>query len=337
VGGFYSNNVFKITPANLPPVAVAGGPYTGDEGSEVTFDGTGSSDPDDDALTYAWNFGDGVTGSDATPTHTYADNGEYEVCLTVTDPQGLSDTQCTVAEVANVAPNVGPIDGPMDPIQLGTSIILYAEFIDPGMADTHSAQWNWGDGSIEAGTLDQGAGSGSVEDSHDYSEAGICTVRLTVTDNDGGSAECEFRYVVVYDPAGGFVTGGGWIVSPVNEDYQYMTVRGKANFGFVSKYKKGASVPTGQTEFVFQAGDLNFHSSSYEWLVVNQNGTNAQFKGSGTINGAGDYKFMLWAGDGEPDTFRIKIWTESDGVETIVYDNGVEQAISGGSIAVHTK
>jgi len=111
---------------------------------------------------------------------------------------------------------------------------------------------------------------------------------------------------------------------------------GKASFGFVSKYKKGASVPTGNTEFQFKAGDLNFHSDVYQWLVVNQGGANAQFKGSGTINGEGDYKFMLWAGDGDPDTFRIKIWEEmGDGGETVVYDNGFGQAIEGGNIVIH--
>ena len=63
-----------------------------------------------------------------------------------------------------------------------------------------------------------------------------------------------------------------------------------------------------------------------------------RFKGSGTINGMGDYKFMLWAGDKEPDTFRIKIWEEDeDGVETVVYDNGFNQEIAGGSIVIHTK
>ena len=46
---------------------------------------------------------------------------------------------------------------------------------------------------------------------------------------------------------------------------------------------------------------------------------------------------MLWAGD-EPDTFRIKIWTEDEGgVETDVYDNGFDQLIAGGSILIHTK
>jgi hypothetical protein len=112
---------------------------------------------------------------------------------------------------------------------------------------------------------------------------------------------------------------------------------GKATFGFVSKYKKGADTPTGNTEFVFKAADLNFHSTSYDWLVVNQGGANAQFKGSGTINGTGDYRFMLWAGDGEPDTFRIKIWAEDgSGNETAIYDNGFDQAIGGGSIVIHT-
>ncbi len=107
---------------------------------------------------------------------------------------------------------------------------------------------------------------------------------------------------------------------------------GKATFGFVSKYKKGADVPTGNTEFQFKAGDLNFHSAAYQWLVVNQSGTNAQFKGSGTINGSGDYGFMLWATDGSPDTFRIKIWDAA--TENLVYDNQ-GQAIGGGSIVVH--
>jgi hypothetical protein len=111
---------------------------------------------------------------------------------------------------------------------------------------------------------------------------------------------------------------------------------GKATFGFVSKYKKGATIPDGNTEFVFKAGDLNFHSTSYEWLVVT--GSNfAKFKGEGTINGQGNYKFQIWAGDGSPDTFRIKIWNEDGGNEIVVYDNGMDQPIGGGSIVVHNK
>ncbi len=348
VTGTFSNNAFKITasgpPANTPPVADAGGPYAADEGSEIAFDGRGSSDPDDDALTYAWNFGDGTdVDSGATPTHTYADNGEYEVCLTVTDSAGASDTQCTTAVIFNVAPTVGAIGAPTEPIQLGTvPVCAMVLFDDPGTADTHTADWDWGDGSVGIGTLDEYEGSGSVIDCHSYTEAGVYTLNLTVTDDDAGSGESLFKYVVVYDPSAGFVTGGGWIDSPARAYSADLLLVGRANFGFVSKYKKGATVPTGNTEFVFQAGDLSFHSGSYEWLVVT--GSNyARFKGSGTINGSGDYKFMLWAGDNEPDTFRIKIWTEdAAGIETDVYDNGFEgsgfengQPIGGGSIIVH--
>jgi hypothetical protein len=147
---------------------------------------------------------------------------------------------------------------------------------------------------------------------------------------------------VVYDPSAGFVTGGGWIDSPAGAYTPDLTLSGKATFGFVSKYKKGASVPEGNTEFQFQAAGFNFHSETYEWLVVNQGDKNAQFKGSGTVNGGLDpngnkYRFIIWAGDDTPDTLRIRIWWEADGTEYDVYDNGVEQPLGGGSIVVHTK
>lgn len=114
----------------------------------------------------------------------------------------------------------------------------------------------------------------------------------------------------------------------------------------VIRYKKGQSTPDGNTEFPFQTGDLNFHSTSYDWLLINQGGKGALFKGEGTVNGAmcdvGPYQFTLWAGDDDPDTFRIRIWCEdSEGAEDVLYDNkvneGPDQAIAGGSIVIHTK
>ena len=64
------------------------------------------------------------------------------------------------------------------------------------------------------------------------------------------------------------------------------TLSGKANFGFVSKYKKGGRFPEGETEFQLHFANFNFHSTSYQWLVVSANGTKAQYKGDGTINGS---------------------------------------------------
>ena len=122
---------------------------------------------------------------------------------------------------------------------------------------------------------------------------------------------------------------------------------GKANFGLVPNYQKGATVPTGNTEFQFHAGGLNFNSSVYEWLTIS--GPVAQFKGSGTINGGGDYGFLLRAVDGQVtggggvDKFRIKISDKSlpSGSNT-VYDNqtnatddaAATTAIEGGSILI---
>jgi hypothetical protein len=74
--------------------------------------------------------------------------------------------------------------------------------------------------------------------------------------------------VAIYDANNGFVTGGGWINSPAGAYVANPALTGKANFGFVSKYQKGATVPTGNTEFDFKAGNLNFHSTSYEWLTI---------------------------------------------------------------------
>ena len=146
--------------------------------------------------------------------------------------------------------------------------------------------------------------------------------------------------MVVYDPTAGFVTGGGWFNSPAGAYKTDPGLVGEANFGFVSKYKKGATVPDGNTQFVFRAGDLNFHSNLYQWLVVA--GGKAQFKGVGTINGRGNFGFLIYATDagststvGDVDTFRIQIWDKDNGDAT-VYDNGVEQSLGGGSIVIHT-
>lgn len=81
---------------------------------------------------------------------------------------------------------------------------------------------------------------------------------------------------------------------------------GRASFGFVAKYKKGAAEPDGETEFMFQARNLWFHSTSYDWLVVSGQ-DRAQFKGTGSVNGQDGYRFLLTAHDGggtAPDGYR---------------------------------
>jgi glucose/arabinose dehydrogenase len=90
--------IYKISYSvgNHSPIAVASADRTdGLAPLTVSFSGQGSSDPDNDALTYSWDFGDGQTGTGSSITHTYSANGQYSVKLTVSDRpdgSGLSNT-----------------------------------------------------------------------------------------------------------------------------------------------------------------------------------------------------------------------------------------------------
>ena len=86
---------------NQPPVANANGPYSGTAGSAVNFSSAGSNDPDGTIVSYAWDFGDGATSSQANPSHTYASAGTYTVTLTVTDDQGATATDQTTASITS--------------------------------------------------------------------------------------------------------------------------------------------------------------------------------------------------------------------------------------------
>jgi PKD repeat protein len=234
-------------------------------------------------------------------------------------------------------PGISLLILPLDPIQLTQLVNGQASIIS---GNPTSATWNWGDGSVTIGTIS----NNTITGNHIYSDTGVYKVNLLVTNDCGGQTVLEFEYVVIYDPSSGFVTGGGWIDSPYGAYPQQPDLIGKATFGFVSKYKQGRSKPEGNTEFQFHAGNLNFKSSIYDWLIVS--GQRAQFKGEGTINGEGYYKFILTAIDGDKtgadDKFRIKIWDSYTSV--IIYDNqlGVDDnndpttRLSGGSIIVHT-
>jgi PKD repeat protein len=312
-----STEVCTTAVINTTPTADPGGPYLGLVNTEISFDGSGSSDPDGDSLTFAWIFGDGGTSTDSSPKHTYTSAGLFDVCLIVNDGFVDSTQVCTTA-VINTTPTADP-GGPY----LGavnTAIPFDGSYSSDPDGDSLSYAWTFGD---------SGTGTGD-KPSHTYTSVGIFDVCLTV--NDGyASSDNICTIAVVYDPAGGFVTGGGWINSPLGAYAADLTLSGKASFGFVAKYKKGANVPDGNTEFQFKAGDFNFHSTSYQWLVVA--GNKAQFKGEGTINGQGTYKFMIWADDDSPDTFHIKIW-EGENEDTPIYDSDV-QNLGGGSIVVH--
>jgi hypothetical protein len=334
-------------------VANAGGSYSGNEGASVSLTGSSTDAGSNDTHTYLWSYA--VVSADAgancnitNPTALNAsiscnDDGTFKVTLTVTDDDGGVGTNDANLSLANVNPVLSAITAPLAPVNISSPVIVNATFTDQGTNDTHTGSIDWGDGNTSPAAITEANGSGSASGSHIYGSPGVYTITMTLTDDDGGTAQSVYQYVVVYDPAAGFVTGGGWFNSPYGAYPTDPTLTGKANFGFVSKYQRGATVPTGNTEFQFHAGNLNFKSTSYEWLVV-QGSNKASYKGEGRINGGGSYGFLLSVVDGgsSGDKFRIKIWNKS--TNTVVYDNQMSgaddatasQLIAGGSIVIHT-
>ncbi|MNQ85215.1 hypothetical protein D3C85_1003700 [compost metagenome] len=164
----------------------------------------------------------------------------------------------------------------------------------------------------------------------------------------GLDCSSSIGYMTIYDPNGSFITGGGWITSPAGAYVADQSLTGKANFGFVSKYKKGSNQVDGNTEFQFNAGNFNFKSNFLESGTLVISGAKATYRGIGTVNGSGNYGFMVSAIDGQitggggVDKFRIKIWNIDSG-NTVVYDNQIgfadnvdaTTALGGGSIVIH--
>ena len=261
----------------------------------------------------------------------------------------LSAPVSQVITVVDVTPPSAAITGPLS----GTVVavgnpITFTGVVGDGCS-LQGAQWQFDTITVPAGAI--GAG-GVVTTTHTFTQAGVYQVRLTATDACGNSTTASqtgdgFDWtVIVFDPNGGFVTGGGWFVSPAGAYRPNPALTGKANFGFVSKYQKGAKIPTGETEFQFKDGDLNFHSTAYEWLVIA--GAKAQYKGTGTVNGVGGYGFLLTGIDGDQlgtkqqDRIRVRIWNAGTG--GVLYDNQYGQLedsdastpLGGGSIVIQS-
>ncbi len=139
-------------------------------GSKVAFNGTTSNDPDGTISSYAWNFGDG-TDTGATPTHTFAADGTYQVTLTVTDNRGGTGTVTRAVTVVNQAPQAAFTSNSN---QLALSVDGSGSTDADGTVASYA--WSWGDG------MPNGTG---VTATHAYASTGTYTVTLTVTDNRG--------------------------------------------------------------------------------------------------------------------------------------------------------
>jgi uncharacterized repeat protein (TIGR03803 family) len=242
------------------------------------------------------------------------------------------------------APVITSVTAPVDPTPVNTAVTVLATYTDQETSG-HTCTFAWDDGTSATTVL---ASGGACSATHAFTAAGVYTATVTVRDASGLSDVEASPYIVIYDPSAGFVTGAGSIESAPGAYTPDATLAGRARFAFVSRNHRGATIPTGNTEFRFDVASMKFSSASYEWLVIA--GARAQYKGRGTINGAGDYGFLLTATDGEmpgggADAFRIKIWDRASGV--VIYDNvagasdalqyASPQALVTGSVVIHAR
>ena len=169
--GSVTQNV-KVVAPNVAPIAL----FTSAANNlDVAFDASTSSDPDGSIASYAWDFGDGSTGTGNKPTKKYAAAGAYDVKLTVTDSAGAKSS--VTNKVSVVAPNVLPTAAFTSTVNdLDVAFDAAGSTDSDGTIATYA--WDFGDGS---------AGTGKTV-AKKYTAAGTYTAKLTVTDNRGGSA-----------------------------------------------------------------------------------------------------------------------------------------------------
>lgn len=167
--------VVVLATAAGAPTAVAGGPYCMTPGVPVQFDGTASSDPDGQPLTFAWTFGDTGTGTGPTPTHTYQQAGIYTVVLTVTDPDQLSGSDQTIARS-----NLPPVSNPGGPYT--GNVNLPVQFDGTASSDPEgeplSFIWHFEDGQPD---------SNLRQPTYTFTAAGTYPITLRIIDSCGAS------------------------------------------------------------------------------------------------------------------------------------------------------
>lgn len=179
---------YIINSSNRRPVVKIDKLYFRQEVATFNFDASGTYDPDGDTLKFRWDFNCNGTWDTSWSTnpivsHTWKDDHSGTVYVQVSD--GFYEvTESTMVIVTNVPPS--PDAGPDHTIVEGSIISFHGSFTDPGVLDTHTIEWDFGDGTTVSGTLDP---------THLYTNIGEYTVRLIVEDDDNGTgiAHCHVK------------------------------------------------------------------------------------------------------------------------------------------------
>ncbi len=184
-------------PANQSPTAnINATPTSGTAPLTVSFDGTGSTDPDGDPLTYTWDFGDGNTGTGATVSNTYTTAGTYTATLTVDDGNGGMATATVTIVVDPVVANVPPtvtITSPVDGATLNEGNITLEATASDSDGTIASVVFTVNGQNITATNV----GGNTYQATWNNATAGTYNIQVTATDDDGATAMDNVNITVV--------------------------------------------------------------------------------------------------------------------------------------------
>ncbi|MGW9478494.1 ThuA domain-containing protein [Saccharomonospora azurea] len=201
-----------------PVVTVSADPTSGHAPMEVSFSSEGSYDPEETELSYSWNFGDGNTSTEPNPTHTYAENGQYNVQLTVTDATGKSGVGNVTVTVGNTAPSVtvkAPVDGGF--FEFGDQVAFDVDVTDPE------------DGEIDCGEVVVQPALGHDAHAHPMDPINACEGTIeTIVDDGHAGANIFYSVDASYTDHGGdgapALTGRDTVVlQPKHKQAEYFT------------------------------------------------------------------------------------------------------------------
>jgi len=195
-GGSYDYPINPVSVPNIPPIAIAGGPYYGTPGEDILFNASLSYDPDQFIDSWLWEFGDGSKGEGATLYHNYSSIGEYIVNLTVIDNDGASGKNITIALI--IKPNsppslpliIGPIEGIVD-VDYNFSFVFKDD-------DNDKIKYiiDWGDGNTSES--DFFASGQFFNASHGWKEPGV--YKVTIIGDDNKTTTTEDFEITINDP-----------------------------------------------------------------------------------------------------------------------------------------
>jgi len=205
-----------------------------------------------------------------------------------------------------------------NPVKAGNPVTLTATVSDASTGGTNisAAEYSVDGGAPISMSAADGAFDSPTEDvraaTAPFSEAGFPELCVHGADAFLRLGPFACAELVVFDPDVGFVTAGGAVDSPENADRANPAAEGRATFGLNVRYLPRSTSPSGNLEFQFSAGDINFRSAGFNWLVVTSE-PRARFQGTGNINGTTSCKFKadVWDGSYQPgnlDALGLEIY-----------------------------